>query len=214
MSQARALIETVSLQHGNNGCFCVGRYKFGKKIVNKKGQLAELVSKGVSFDVVGQRLATKPATLRPSEPLVGVETEFEEIWRCFEDDHVRVIGLYGMGGVGKTTLLTEIHNKLTGSMNSFDYVIWVDVKRNQTHEEVQVSIGKKLGFDEGMLGSKSEHGKYEDMVSLSCCCTKTYNRSDWFIWHGRCRENNPFDRNPQHYVGFLNDHFICLYIKK
>ncbi|KAL9249388.1 Disease resistance protein RPS5-like protein [Drosera capensis] len=162
LSEARALIEAAN---ENNGCFCgtVERYKFGKRIVNKKGQLAELVSKGISFDVVGERLATKPATLRPSEPLVGVETGFDEIWRYFEDDHVGVIGLYGMGGVGKTALLTEFHNKLAISVNDFDYVIWVDMKRNQTLEEVQVSIEKKLGLDEGTLASKSEHDKYEDI---------------------------------------------------
>ncbi|GAB2213071.1 hypothetical protein Droror1_Dr00021089 [Drosera rotundifolia] len=165
LSEARALIEAAN---ENNGCFCgtVERYKFGKRIVNKKGQLAELASKGVSFDVVVERLATKPATLRPSGPLVGVETQFEEIWRCLEDDHVGVIGLYGMGGVGKTTLLTEIHNKLARSTIGFDYVIWVDVKRNQTLDEVQVSIGKKLGLDEAMLASENEHDKYEDISRI------------------------------------------------
>ncbi|KAL9256312.1 Disease resistance protein RPS5-like protein [Drosera capensis] len=162
LSEARALVEAAN---GNNGCFpgTVGRYKFGKKLVGKKGQLDELASKGVSFDVVGERLATKPATVRPSEPLVGVETEFEEIWKFFEDDHVGVIGLYGMGGVGKTALLTEIHNKLASSVNDFDYVIWIDVKRNQPLKRFRFSIGKKLGLDEGTLASMSEHDQCEDI---------------------------------------------------
>lgn len=42
----------------------------------------------------------------------------------------RVIGLYGMGGVGKTTLLKNLNNKFRDTEHDFDLVIWVKVSRN------------------------------------------------------------------------------------
>ncbi|CAN7064264.1 unnamed protein product, partial [Brassica oleracea var. botrytis] len=51
---------------------------------------------------------------RPLQPvIVGQETMLERAWNRVMDDETGIMGLYGMGGVGKTTLLTQINNKFS-----------------------------------------------------------------------------------------------------
>ncbi|KAL5167060.1 Translation factor GUF1, mitochondrial [Glycine soja] len=47
----------------------------------------------------------------PLEATVGLESTFDELSGCFDDNHVGVIGLYGIGGVGKTTQLKKFNNE-------------------------------------------------------------------------------------------------------
>ncbi|GAB2289862.1 hypothetical protein Dimus_024165 [Dionaea muscipula] len=178
IADANALIEATDsqLQAGNNndGCFggpgnCAARYKLGKKIAGKMDELKETRSKGQNFKEVVVKLPAAPAIVRPSEPrLVGVESMFDEACKWLQEKHVGIIALYGMGGVGKTTLLTEIHNQIiscrrssSSSAHNFDYVIWVDVRRNQTLEELQNSICKRIGLEQ--QASRSQEDKYEDI---------------------------------------------------
>ncbi|GAB2302096.1 hypothetical protein Dimus_036117 [Dionaea muscipula] len=175
ITEAHALIE-VGENSSRSSCFCgstEARYKLGKEIAGKIDQLAALKSKG-NFAVVGERLPVTPAAVRPSQPLVGVESLLENVLRCLEDEAVGVIGLYGMGGVGKTAILTKIHNELIASSSSssakggFDYVIWVDVRRNQNLEELQERIGKKIGLEEQMQEASRgcQNDKYEHIARV------------------------------------------------
>ncbi|KAF3586108.1 hypothetical protein F2Q69_00026537 [Brassica cretica] len=75
-----------------------------------------------------------------------LETTLERVWNCLTKDTVGVVGLHGMGGVGKTTLLTQINNKFSKRGEGFDIVIWVEVSRNASVRKIQESIAKKLGL--------------------------------------------------------------------
>lgn len=71
---------------------------------------------------------------------------FEPAWNLLLEDDVRTLGFYGMGGVGKTTLLAHINNKFLDSGNGFDIVIWVVVSKDLQTESIQEQIGERLGF--------------------------------------------------------------------
>ncbi|GMH01076.1 hypothetical protein Nepgr_002915 [Nepenthes gracilis] len=168
ITEAHALIEAAT-QENSNKCLgrccprnCTSTYKLRKKMAKKVEQILALTSK-VQFDVVAERLPLVPVNVRPSEPLVGFESLFEKVWRCLEDEQVAIIGLYGMGGVGKPALLTQIHNTLASSPHDFDHLIWAYVSRNQSLEGIQEKIGKKIGLDELTWASKSMEEKYEDI---------------------------------------------------
>ncbi|PKI67359.1 hypothetical protein CRG98_012229 [Punica granatum] len=66
--------------------------------------------------LLGERRGFTELTCKPDDPLmveitleppVGMNSMFEEVWNWVEDESVRCIGIFGMGGVGKTTLLNK-----------------------------------------------------------------------------------------------------------
>ena len=66
---------------------------------------------------------------KPLEKTIGLDFMFAKIWKWLEDEKVGIIGLYGMGGVGKTTLLKRINNEFLKTKLGFDVVIWVVVSK-------------------------------------------------------------------------------------
>ncbi|WCJ40593.1 Disease resistance protein (CC-NBS-LRR class) family [Euphorbia peplus] len=76
---------------------------------------------------------------------VGLQSMIKKVWRSVVHARTAIIGLYGEGGVGKTTLLREIYAKLTTSPLHFDTLIWVTVSQNMSVEKVQDDIWKGIG---------------------------------------------------------------------
>ncbi|CAK9153521.1 unnamed protein product [Ilex paraguariensis] len=77
-----------------------------------------------------------------------------------------IIDIYGSGGVGKTTLLTEVNNKFVNTTHDFDVVIWVNVSSNLDLNEVQNDIGKMIGLYDEMWKNKRPKGKKEDICGV------------------------------------------------
>ncbi|KAI5605510.1 hypothetical protein BDE02_01G357400 [Populus trichocarpa] len=71
----------------------------------------------------------------------------ETIWSWLMMDDVLSVGIYGMGGVGKTSLATQIHNQLLQRPSSFNYVSWVTVSQNFTISKLQYLIAKAINLD-------------------------------------------------------------------
>ncbi|KAG5223821.1 disease resistance protein [Salix suchowensis] len=84
-----------------------------------------------------------------STKLVGraFEQNTNEIWSWLMDNEVSTIGIYGMGGVGKTTMLKHIHNKLLERRDICHFVYWVTVSREFSIERLQNLIAKCIDLD-------------------------------------------------------------------
>nr|GLL17328.1 probable disease resistance protein At4g27220 isoform X2 [Ipomoea trifida] len=67
----------------------------------------------------------------------------EKLYGCLEDDKVSSIGVYGMGGVGKTTLVKHIHNQILQKMSGVK-VYWVTVSQDFSIKKLQDDIAKKI----------------------------------------------------------------------
>lgn len=71
-----------------------------------------------------------------------------QIWLTDPHCQSRVIGVYGMGGVGKTSLLKVIYNTYKKQVSGiFHVVLWFTVSQNFQIKELQASIAKEVGLN-------------------------------------------------------------------
>ncbi|KAI8028544.1 putative disease resistance protein [Camellia lanceoleosa] len=75
------------------------------------------------------------------------ERNMEKVWECLMDDEVRTIGVFRMGGVGKTTIMKHINSRLLNETCNFDDVIWVTVSEAFNISKLQSDIAKALNLD-------------------------------------------------------------------
>lgn len=159
------------MSHKCVGGWCPGNfissYGLGKNVAKKLQEVNVLKTKG-TFEIVADKLplASGSGDERPSEPTVGLESTFDEVCNYIWDEQVGVIGLYGMGGVGKTTLLTQINNKLCNTSEGFEVVIWVTVSKNPNLAKVQDAIGERIGFNGETWTRKSQEDKAIDIFRV------------------------------------------------
>ncbi|XP_039171519.1 probable disease resistance protein At4g27220 isoform X6 [Eucalyptus grandis] len=79
--------------------------------------------------------------------LVGKETQLKvnEIFSNLKQDNFSRIGVYGMGGVGKTAILTHVYNRLLEDLDSD--VFWVAVPQDFSVYALQEEIANAVGLD-------------------------------------------------------------------
>ncbi|OWM76566.1 probable disease resistance protein At4g27220 [Punica granatum] len=75
--------------------------------------------------------------------LVGRERIVDELWDYLMTNDILCIGVYGMGGVGKTTTMKHLYNKLHDSA-AFENVLWVTVSKDCSIYELQNKIARAL----------------------------------------------------------------------
>ncbi|XP_030488391.2 probable disease resistance protein At5g63020 [Cannabis sativa] len=125
---------------GGSSCFS---HKLGKSVARRLDTVRRLLESG-QFDAVSDKLPCLMVDEMPIERTVGLDLTLGEVWSSIEDKSVGIIGLYGMGGVGKTTLLKRINNELFGSRNDFDVIIWVLVSKEASITRIQEVFRYKL----------------------------------------------------------------------
>ncbi|CAL5341899.1 unnamed protein product [Camellia sinensis] len=104
--------------------------------------------------------ATRGESLLSTE-LTGqtVQQNLEKIWACLMDDSEELrIGIWGMGGVGKTSQAVNIHNKLLENSETRDHVFWCTVSKDHDYSigKLQSDIAKCLKLD---LSNENEEKK-------------------------------------------------------
>ncbi|XP_034696126.1 probable disease resistance protein At1g61300 [Vitis riparia] len=134
-------------------CWC--RYKIGKAVSEKLVAVPGQIGKG-HFDVVAEMLPRPLVDELPMEETVGSELAYGRICGFLKDPQVGIMGLYGMGGVGKTTLLKKINNDFLPTSNDFDLVIWVEASKTK---KIQKVIWNKLQLSRGGWENRSTKEK-------------------------------------------------------
>ncbi|XVF78141.1 hypothetical protein PTKIN_Ptkin14bG0105400 [Pterospermum kingtungense] len=125
-----------------------GRYLLraclGKLVDEKTQAMQKILDKAPSVSdslviddpTVGLRLSTSE--------LIGEKVVRGQIWSCLtQKEEVSKIGVWGMGGVGKTTIMKHIYNDLLEEKR-LDKVIWVTVSMELNIEKLQDDIASAL----------------------------------------------------------------------
>ncbi|KAI9099678.1 hypothetical protein K1719_024683 [Acacia pycnantha] len=124
----------------------ISSYKLGKNVAKVLGNVDDLENEGeplcMDFKIALKRLHN-PNEM-PCGETVGLDFMFEKVWRSIEETDIGIIGLYGMGGVGKTTLLKKIHNELW-KRSSF-HIVWVVVSKSPNLDRIMDNIRRLVGI--------------------------------------------------------------------
>ncbi|KAJ4718344.1 NBS-LRR type disease resistance protein [Melia azedarach] len=146
---------------------CKSSYQFGKRVANTLQEVKDLKGKG-DFPEVAKAIPEDPADELPMDPkIVGQQLILNEVWCCLKQSQIGIVGLYGTGGVGKTTLLKQINNSFCDNEgHHFDVVIWTVVSKDHKIMEVQDNIGKKIGLCGESWNAKSPEEKALDIFKI------------------------------------------------
>ncbi|KAJ7951593.1 putative disease resistance protein (TIR-NBS-LRR class) [Quillaja saponaria] len=107
-----------------------------KDALSNTPNLAGLVSSTYSFEAhfVGaisevvydelSRVTTKKNAYDPNNDLVGIERHISEVKSLLDTDSkdVRIVGIWGIGGIGKTTIASSVYYKLKSKFDSSCFV--------------------------------------------------------------------------------------------
>ncbi|VYS69578.1 unnamed protein product [Arabidopsis thaliana] len=117
--------------------------RYSEKVLTTMEGVETLRSKGVFEAVVHRALPPLVIKMPPIQLTVSQAKLLDTAWARLMDINVGTLGIYGRGGVGKTTLLTKLRNKLL--VDAFGLVIFVVVGFEEV-ESIQDEIGKRLGL--------------------------------------------------------------------
>ncbi|XP_052291032.1 disease resistance protein At4g27190-like [Citrus sinensis] len=132
------------------GGLCVdlkSRCKLSREAEEKTMAMSALMAVG-NFAKDVSRPAPPPAIISSSEGVYAFrsrESTMKDIMEAMKDENVSIIGICGMGGVGKTTLVKEIQ-KQAKEMNMFDDVAMAVVSQTPSITKIQYEIAGWLGL--------------------------------------------------------------------
>ncbi|XP_028771708.1 probable disease resistance protein At1g61300 [Neltuma alba] len=127
---------------------CKSSYKVGKNVAKILTEVDDLTAEGQRFGKdypITHKPPHKGIGQIPLDETVGQDLIFDQVWSRIEANNVGVIGLYGTGGVGKTTLLKKISNELGKRKPDF-LVIWVVVSKELDLDAIMDNIRKSVGI--------------------------------------------------------------------
>nr|XP_023897401.1 disease resistance protein SUMM2-like [Quercus suber] len=143
-------IQTIEEEGGRGIWKYFPRMHMGKLACLKIQEVKELYQRGGFRDSLVVDPPVSHGEELPTTTLVGESTTKRTIERVREhllDENFRRIAVYGMGGIGKTTVMKRINNDLSKERDKFDNIIWVTVSKPSSVFKLQEDIAHKLKLD-------------------------------------------------------------------
>ncbi|ESR45838.1 hypothetical protein CICLE_v10003899mg [Citrus x clementina] len=125
----------------------MSRYKLSKQAAKAAEAAAGLVGKG-NFSNVSYRPTPKSTGLNDGKDNEAFDSRmkvFQDVMEALKDDKLNIIGVYGMGGVGKTTLVKQVAKKVMED-KLIDKVVMAEVIQNPDPQKIQDKLASDLGM--------------------------------------------------------------------
>ncbi|ESR46406.1 hypothetical protein CICLE_v10002052mg [Citrus x clementina] len=152
INEVETLIEDK--EKSNNRCLkglCPNlktRYQLSKKAEREANAIVGLHEKG-RFDSVSFRTIPEETWLKSTLDFMHFESRkstLKEILDALSNRNFNMIGVYGMGGIGKTTLVKEVGRQVKEN-NLFEKVISSRVSQTPQTKNIQGEIAEKIGLE-------------------------------------------------------------------
>nr|GMC46472.1 disease resistance protein At4g27190-like [Ipomoea batatas] len=141
---------TITTNGNASGCVCSLDYRLSNRIVKGVVEVKQLIGDGRAFEdtivgLVPNAVEYIPAPFVEAQPTAKRNLD-KMMGLLKRNENAKTIGVWGMGGAGKTTLVKNVNNKLSKDPKEqrFDIVIWVVVSQNATVESIQSKIAERL----------------------------------------------------------------------
>ncbi|KAI6681287.1 hypothetical protein NL676_035168 [Syzygium grande] len=130
------------------------------------GELAHLIARKVSVKL-------KVSCVHISDHLVGMDESVNEVVDLLnvESKDIRLIGIWGMGGIGKTTLAKAVYDKLSNNFDSCSFISDIrEASQGSSLLNVQRRLVSDIIGDEGVGVFSIDQGK--NMIKNRFCKKK------------------------------------------
>nr|AIU36098.1 vat protein [Cucumis melo] len=147
--------DEILANEGGHGGLCstylVQRHKLSRKASKMVDEVLEMKNEGESFDMVSYKsvIPSVDCSLPKVPDFLDFESRksiMEQIMDALSDGNVHRIGVYGMGGVGKTMLVKDILRKIVESKKPFDEVVTSTISQTPDFRSIQGQLADKLGL--------------------------------------------------------------------
>jgi len=129
--------------------YLLNRHRLGRQAKKMEVDVRKLIDECPNLDEVSYRedITSNDATLSNYGfiEFSSTKSTMEKVIAQLEDSTVRMVGLYGPGGVGKSTLVKEIARKVKDN-KVFDVAVRVKITANPNLQNVQEEIAYVLGL--------------------------------------------------------------------
>ncbi|RWR72045.1 putative disease resistance protein [Cinnamomum micranthum f. kanehirae] len=148
VKKAELLVESTKVEH----MLCsniFSRLTFSKRVERVIEEITDLNNKRPKLK--GKEFSNAPPLERVEPQIVEInsstdsEPRLQKILGLVKDVNIRKIGIWGMGGVGKTRILKLLNNHPDVS-STFEIVIWVTVSKDGNRRKMQNEIAHRLNL--------------------------------------------------------------------
>ena len=139
----------------SKSCFyLMSRYRLSKRAKKRAEEIVVKISEAHGFgDRVSYRPSPPPllplinsASFKDYEAFKSRESTFNQIMEALRNEDMRMIGVWGMGGVGKTTIVKQVA-KQADEEKLFDKVVMaLNISQTPNISEIQGKIARMLGL--------------------------------------------------------------------
>ncbi|KAF6172969.1 hypothetical protein GIB67_006345 [Kingdonia uniflora] len=121
------------------------RYRLGKESKKKHAIVDELLNEGRSFNAISNPSPIPPSAVEQFVDFASRESTKKEVIEALINGKTNLVAVFGVTGVGKTTLMKQIRKQVEET-ELFDKVVMATVSQNPDLKKIQTEIAENLGM--------------------------------------------------------------------